>query len=353
MEAQKRARWGWLDVMKLLAIWLIYMTHYDGMGRFGLLGQYSALGILFFASGFTAFTRREQPLGAFVKEKAARLLAPYFLFGVLTLVVRVFLFELSLGDMIDWMKRLVWGARNVCPVAAMWFLPCLFWMAFYYKVLQRLLKNRWVLLGASLLISAAVKFIHEGPVLPWGADMAGRFLIYYALGDFASGLWREKGAALRRCVPAKAAGAALAAASFYVLYINFYYGLGYFPSLFGVQEASFAVLSAITFLYQCSAVVCAACLGLALQKIPLLCRMGRMTLVFCCTEQIVKVVLPLAFAAVGLALPDSGSQVGGAAMALQAAGMLLAAYYGLAIPLAKYFPWMLGRFEKAREGEGT
>ena len=45
--------------------------------------------------------------------------------------------------------------------------------------------------------------------------------------------------------------------SLYVLYVNFYYGLGYFPSLFGVQEAPFAVLSLITFLYECSGIVCA------------------------------------------------------------------------------------------------
>ncbi len=354
METRKRERYGWLDVMKLFAIWLIYTTHYDGMGRFGLLGQFSALGILFFASGFTAFTRKDRPWKGFLLEKAQRLLVPYFAFGVLTLAVRVFLFELSIGDMIDWMKRLVWGARNVCPVAAMWFLPCLFFMSIYYQALQKLLKNnRWALLGVSFLISAAVKFIHEGPVLPWGIDMAGRFLIYYALGDFASGLWRawkQKGTVPR---PALAAGLVLAGVSFYIFYINFYYGLGYFPSLFGVQEASFAVLSGITLLYQCSAIVCAACVGLALQRLPLLCRMGQMTLVFCCTEQIVKVVLPLLFAAVGLTLPDSGTQVGGAAMALQAMGMLLAAYYGLAVPLAQHFPWMLGRFQKTSGGEGT
>ena len=51
-----RERYNWLDIMKLIAIWLMYTTHYDGMGRFGILGLYSVLGILFFSSGFTAFT---------------------------------------------------------------------------------------------------------------------------------------------------------------------------------------------------------------------------------------------------------------------------------------------------------
>ena len=47
-----RERYNWLDIMKLIAIWLMYITHYDGMGRFGILGLYSVLGILFFSHIF-------------------------------------------------------------------------------------------------------------------------------------------------------------------------------------------------------------------------------------------------------------------------------------------------------------
>lgn len=349
MDTQaKRTRYGWLDVMKLIAIWLMYCSHYDGMGRFGMIGMYSVLGILFFASGFTAFTREGMPLGPFVKEKLLRLMVPYFAFGVGTLAVRVFLLELSLGDIIAWMRGLLWGSRNVCPLAAMWFLPCLLCMSVYYHVLQRLLCRPALVLAASAAVSLAVKLIHEGPVLPWGLDMGGRFLIYYALGDAVSRLWRRHAAAGRSLSrPAKAALALGVTASIYILYVNFYYGLNYFPSLLGVAQPPFIVSALITFLYQCSAAVCAACAGLVLQKVPLLCRMGRSTLVLCGTEQLVKVILPMLAAALGLAMPDSGSQVGGAVMALQAGVMIAAAFAAFAMPIEKYFPWVLGRFGKA------
>ena len=348
----KRERYGWLDVMKLIAIWLMYMTHYDGMGRYGLLGLYSVLGILFFASGFTAFTREGQALWPFIKEKFLRIMVPYFAFGVLTLAVRVFLFELSLGDIIDWMKRLVWGSRNVCPLAAMWFLPCLFLMGIYHHVLKKVLKNQWLVLGAAAAVSLAVKLIHEGPVLPWGIDMAVRFLVYYAIGDCAAHVWRARRDAGKSFSPPSRAALALgAAASFYILYVNFYFGLAYFPSLLGVEEAPYLALSLLTFLYQCSAIVCAACAGFALQKFGLLCKMGRMTLVLCGTEQIVKVAVPLLLAAVGVTMPDSGAQVGGAAMAFQAAVMMLVAYFALAVPIEKHFPWMLGQFFRKKRAE--
>ena len=134
----------------------------------------------------------------------------------------------------------------------------------------------------------------------------------------------------------------VAAFSFYILYVNFYFGLTYFPSLAGMEEAPYWMLSLLTFLYQCSAVVCAMVLGFAFQQVPLLCAMGRMTLVLCGTEQIVKVLVPMAFEAIGLTIPAGG----GAMMVLQAFGMMLVAYFCFAKPIQKYFPWMLGKFSK-------
>ena len=347
MQPAARTRYDWIDVMKLIAIWLMYMAHYDGMGRYGMVGMYTVLGILFFCSGFTSFAKRGLAPAAFCREKFLRLIVPYFAFGVLALAVRVFLFELTIGDMIDWMRRLVWGARNVCPLAALWFLPCLFFMELYHYLTARFLKNRWLVLAAACCVSAAVKFIHEGAALPWGIDMAGRFWIYYAIGDVASQLWRQRReAGAKPSAGLRALGVCTALVSLYVLYVNFYYGLGYFPSLFGVQEAPFAVLSLITFLYECSGIVCALCASLALQKVPLLCRMGRATLVLCGVEQLIKVLAPLALAAFGLAMPDSGSVAGGNVMAVQAAAMVCAAYVCFAVPITRYFPWMLGRFSK-------
>ena len=76
-----RERYNWLDIMKLIAIWLMYTTHYDGMGRFGILGLYSVLGILFFSSGFTAFTRKDSPLLQFIKGKFISIMVPYSVFS--------------------------------------------------------------------------------------------------------------------------------------------------------------------------------------------------------------------------------------------------------------------------------
>ena len=105
------------------------------MGRFGILGLYSVLGILFFSSGFTAFTRKDHPLPEFIKGKFISIMVPYFAFCFLTLAIRAFMLEMSVGEIIAWTRGILSGVRNQVPLAAMWFMPCLFCMEIYHHVL--------------------------------------------------------------------------------------------------------------------------------------------------------------------------------------------------------------------------
>ena len=339
-------RLGWLDVMKLIGVYFVYVAHTDGMGRFGLLAQNTALGILFFASGFSASRRRDKPLGAFVLEKAKRILVPYFVFSFLALAVRAFLLELPQGEIIDIVRRIFRAMRNDVAFPALWFLPCLFLMSIYYQVLMKGIRKKPLLLLVSIAISCLVKFTNEGPYMPWGIELAGRFLVYYSLGDCVNSLYQHwQTNPPRLGWKAVLAGATLL--QFYVFYTDFYFGRGYFPSLFGVQEMSFGLSSAMTFVMEVNGIWCAMAVALVLQALPGLCRAGRQTLAFCGAESILKMLLPLAFEALGFTLAETG----GAAMLFQEAFMLLAAYYLIALPVSRYFPWMLGTFENKRKEE--
>ena len=343
-----KARLGWLDVMKLIGIYFVYVAHTNGMGRFGILAQNTALGILFFASGFSASRRKDKPLPEFILEKAKRILVPYFAFSFLTLAVRTFLFELPQGEIIDIVRRTFRAMRNDVAFPALWFLPCLFLMSIYYQVLLKFIRSKALLLLASLAISCLVKFTKEGPYLPWGIELAGRFLIYYSLGDCVNSIywwWREK----KPGIYLKSLLVALTLIQFYIFYTDFYFGRGYFPSLFGIQEMSFNLSAVMGFIMEINGIWCAMAVSLVLQAIPSLCRAGQLTLAFCGAESIVKMILPLAFQALGFTLTETG----GAAMLLQEVFMLLAAYYFIALPASRYFPWMLGTFEKKRKEESA
>ena len=341
--AAEKTRYGWLDVMKLIGIYFVWAAHREGMGRYGLFFLSIVLGVLFFASGFSAARRAQTPVSAFIREKFLRVMVPYFSFSILTLAARVLLEQMTLGEIIDWVRRMLWASRANVPVTALWFLPCLFWMSVYYQLLLRAIKKPAARLAVCFAVSAAVKLIHEGPLLPWGIEQAGRFRVYYELGDMAA-RWLAR--ARQRGV-SRAGVAALAlvtAAQFYVLYTNFYFGTGSFPSLLGVSEVSYPVQSLLTFFYQCNGIWCVAAASMALAALPGLCRAGRATLVFCGVESLAKTILPLALEGVGLSFPE----LGGAAALVQTALLMAAAYYLMVLPVTRYFPWMLG---KPRPGE--
>ena len=334
----EKKRCGWLDVMKLLCIYGVYALHYPAAGRVGLFFSSFVVGALFFASGCAVSLQKDEPLLLFMKKRFLRLMVPYFVFGIGTLLVRVLLLEMSLGEIIGWMRGLLLARRDTVPVATLWFLPCLFWMAAGYQLLRKKIRSRGGLLAVCLAISVFVKMVHEGPLLPWGIEQAGRYLIYYALGDFvfdAIQTWKKHPAPLW----AKALLAVFVLGNAFVCYTNFYFGSMYFPSLVGVTALPYPALALLAFVFQCNGIVCVLALAMLLQGFPGLCRAGRYTMVFCGAESLVKTLVPLACEAVGLVNNWSD----GSHTLVHAALMLAVAYYALARPLEAHAPWVLGR----------
>ena len=346
MEQRSVGRIGWLDVMKLLGLYYVYVVHYTETGRYGLFFFSILEGVLFFASGWTASRHRSDPLAAYAVSRFRRLMVPYFAFGFVSLAVRIAVLELSLGEILEYVRRLLYGSRAHIPVAALWFLPCLFCMNVLYHLLQRVFRHPLALLAVSLVISAAVKLIHEGPVLPWGADMAGRYLIYYALGDYLCGAAARHPEARHSRLLLTLAGLGTLV-SFFVFYTNFYFGNMYFFSLFGIVALPFPVMACVQCFYQLNGIWCTAVLAWLLAPLPGLRRAGRSTICLCGAEQIVKTLVPFAMETVGLAmLEDTAVHT-----LINAALMLTVAYFAVARPVEAYFPWMLGSRPHGAAGE--
>ncbi len=328
-------RHNFIDVLKIIAMFFVYTVHYSGMGRYGLYFFMLLVPMFFFASGFTAFSHKNDSIVHFIKHKICTIVWPYITFTLLSLALRVLIMQMSLSEIIHFIKQAAYGARNVVPVVALWFLPCLFFMSILYHVLTKLIKNRALLLAICIVISIAVKLIREDPVWPWGIDMAARFIIYYALGDFFNACITKT--PLKTC--RKRAKILLLYTVFlcaFLSYFGFYYGIGYIPSLFGITNPPFIFLAAEQFLYIITGLYSLVALSILLQNIPALYTAGRYTLIFCGVEQIIKTLLPLFFSAFGLTVSDSG----GAVMLMQAVGTLATAYYIMVIPISKYMPWL-------------
>ncbi|MEG0803895.1 MAG: acyltransferase family protein, partial [Pygmaiobacter sp.] len=228
-------RIAWIDVLKGLGIYLIYVVHLPGnTGNFNLFFMIFAVPLFFFAGGLTAQRSKERPFRVFLRDKTQKILIPYFAFGLLTMAVRMIVLpESKLGELIGWTKQLALGRRNNLFAASLWFLPCYFCVTLLYHGLQRVLKNQWLLLGVCTVLSLAVRFSIDAPLLPWGLDSAVRYLFYYALGDvLITPIERARNDGLNR--GEKLIFAAVTGGVLWLNLLNYLYGRGYIPGLFGV-----------------------------------------------------------------------------------------------------------------------
>lgn len=148
----------------------------------------------------------EEKLGLTVGKKAKRLLVPYFVWGVVSVIV--FLLTLSIaGEMrgndgyygermfaFEWWRPFVsllhaggWpnGEGFRCN-SVLWFLPVMFFTSITYSLLRNLLRVERVWVGWTMMLAC---FAAGGMVrlyvgmLPWGLDRVPRFLGFVLLGS--------------------------------------------------------------------------------------------------------------------------------------------------------------------------
>ncbi len=338
-------RYDWIDCLKLLAVYSVYLCHAPGLGRIGILAISFQLPCFFFASGFFALNGQKKSVGDFIKNKFLRTMVPYFVFSILSLAMRVVFLEYALGDIIAFMGDMLFASRSRVAVTALWFFPCLFFMSIIYYFLRRLIKNPVLLTAICFGMSAAVKLIHEAPVLPWGIDMSIRFIIYYCVGDMTRRVI-EDGRLLsffkQRRYLCIGLITSITLLTTYLMYINYYYSLGYFYSLAAVTP-TYWMTSLEQFLYNLVYLSFGVIVSMILCRFPLLCKMGTVSAAIMGVEQIIKTIIPLLFTSVGIAFPDI--QTPPEAMVLSAV-YVLAAYVIFAAPINRYLPELLGKKEK-------
>ena len=320
--AAQTRRLSWLDVMKLLCILAVYCDHSNAGDHYQALFAY-VNGAFFFCSGYTA-SRRASSFGQFARDKFTAIFWPYTTFAVLTLAVRACLTQVNAAD---YALRFLYGSRDYCCSITFWFLPCLFVMSLYYYGISRAIRSPGGVLALCFAVSCAVKFLHEAPTLPWGVDMAARYLVYYALGDFLA----HHGAALPKPVRYAALGAGCTWAALTLLFA------GGLPQRLLGRPLPLAGLYVQQFVTTLSLICLLYTTARALQNVALLAKLGRSTVIFCCCEEIAEIVPAFLWQSAGFA-------------PLQPAGMAAVLYrlftavlvcVCIVIPVNRFFPWMV------------
>lgn len=194
----KGERVVWLDALKGFGIIMIMLVHTGMMPSWSVLISAGYISLFFIASGFT-FKQKEN-LGGEIKKKGKRLLTPYFFWGIIAVLITIFLSYLqgkdpnmggkvigllysrhSLAYHLDFVPDVSMLAS--ASISPMWFLTGLFTAYVLLLLLLRIKNNHLHYVSVALFVIVSMLLIYLPVLLPWSIDTAfvGALLIYWGM----------------------------------------------------------------------------------------------------------------------------------------------------------------------------
>ena len=215
-------------------------------------------------------------------KRFRQVMVPYFFYGIVAMVTILIAnarHNPSVGNML---RQLLIGMRTDSYAVTLWFLPCIFLLGIYYQLLIKLFSNKWVRFAVCIFISFVFRLFSEGNMLPWGADNAVRFLIYYAAGDtFADIL--NKFSLQPALIWKKIWPAAFMLIALFCSYIHYHHGYTYFTDRLGIPPV-YLVLVLMSCFYAFVGIFLFSAISILIQNIKPLQFIGQASLVICCMQ---------------------------------------------------------------------
>lgn len=328
-------RYAWVDVLKFLGIYAIYVGHFgERAGAAESFVYVFHVPLFFLVSGFFATRGRGLTFTGFLVKKATTVAIPYLLFCVIFLAFYVVLTR-SVPGVGDVVVPLFLGIRNQTPAAALWFLPCLLVIMIVWELAYRATRNAYAVLAVAVALWAVAEFVLPSrPVVDpsWvlNADSAMYYMIYYAIGAVAFPFLRDF-TRLDRGLPTLIAHGTLLVVSIPVA-VYLILGLDPFVDEAGPRDSVLRVVLALLMIHLCVGV------AHALSRFSFLARMGRQTLFYCGNEEVVKLLLAQVLALVGISTRDFSPPV----VLVYALFLLVASYFTIVPIEAKAFSRLTG-----------
>ncbi len=331
----EKQRLLWVDGMRALCILTVFFVH-DGLSGGPILPVIGlACGVpgFFFISGLFAERSRDEALPDYILTRCRQLLIPYAIYTVASLLLCGLMDPTIYARLGTELLNILLARRNHLFSAAAWFLPCLFVVNCLYHLMQRFIPRVWLRLALAAVISFLARMFLEEPMLPFSANAALRYLIYYALGDALSPVLsgrREHSLISRLRLIMGISGCVV-----FVLFAAF----GVYDRLLQAAGTHRPLILLWNFLFALSGFAVFALLGQLLSHLPFVTFAGRSTLIFCGTESLARPLLARLLALFGIGLAP-GSALG----RIFLNGLVLAFICVIfALPIQRFTPWLAGK----------
>ena len=338
-------RIAWVDVLRFLGIWAIYIGHFgEKAGRaYPFVFTYH-VPLFFFAAGFFSIRNLKDTPLTFIKKKTLQLMLPYVVFSLLAMIVFTLYYDWDILQAKDALTGFLFGIRDQIIAGSLWFLPCLYIIIIGDYFVMRFFKSQAVSLAISFIaFLVSQTFLPSNPASDpsWfmGFDSALYYYIYYSLGARTFPLINKDTTTIFQ----KLLTSGLSVFAIVITVLTYFQApywlfgkiLTLLPLLktFELPIVFYNLLLALIIIY-CN-IIGAKFFAL----IPFLGKLGQETLAFCGTEDIAKIAITQLLAMINLKVRLINPFVTIAFSLLT----LVISKYTLINFLNTYFPWAVGK----------
>ena len=299
-------RIAWVDVLKFLGIWAIYIGHFGNKaGRvYPFVFSYH-VPLFFFAAGFFSSRSIKYTPSAFLKKKTLQLMIPYVFFSLMALIIFTIQNDWNILQAKSALMGFLYGIRDQIVAGSLWFIPCLYVITVGDYIIVKIFKSKY-----ASLVASVIAFVITQTLLPnnpatdpsWfmGVDSALFYYIYYALGNTMFPILNgDATTMIQHTIEAVAAvGAVIVTIITFFLTPSWFFGkiITYLPIIntFKLSTALFSLIIALVIIY------CNVFIAKVLSHISFLQELGKETLVFCGTEDTAKIAITKLLAMISL-----------------------------------------------------
>lgn len=190
--SNKPQRVYWIDSLRFIAIFLVYIGHLGpSAGRIYSFVYLFHVPLFFFISGM--FYKSGGGIADNVKSSFKKLMIPYFVYSLASLIVYTLFLQKDMVSVQQYVIQLLEAKRNFTEYAVqMWFLPCMFLIMIFFHTMKSLIKSDIIVFALCIVMMSLSVYVPDVPSsvvpkLPYSLDSAFFYISWYAIGYYCRG----------------------------------------------------------------------------------------------------------------------------------------------------------------------
>lgn len=302
----QKHRMVWLDILKAIGIFEIYMGHFAQSAGHSFSFVFSHhVALFFFVSGCTETCTHDMAGIDYIKKKVKSLLIPFFFFTTLSIIVQLVFENGTLVKTKSLLLLMLQGAiRNQFFASSLWFFTCLFVTSIFFfyikKTAMKLYGGNFMTLAVCFGMFLIAQYVItpkpiDTPSWIFNIDSAFYYIIFYAIGYVAfptiNNLFQSEHILIKLSVWLSGLGALI-----YSVCLFFGRDILFFTSQITILNIFYPIFKALIVIWLW------ICISYALQNMENLAIVGRSTLYLCGSEFIIKLLVPCALSLMGLSI---------------------------------------------------